>query len=188
MQVISSDSDESPKKKTVVTKTDKNKDISLKPVNIDDIFGNKTVTQSKVEAVFTKESPKPQEKNKKGSKSKPKTELGVHSDEDFEKTLLDLDDDILIDNVEELEKSIHQTLNKQKHVDKPGSSKENSPKNKKEAIIESKAVHDSVLESANESGSKRKRLTSQSDAGETYFHFLNFSSKYCNILLLDQSV
>ncbi|XP_018567232.1 replication factor C subunit 1 [Anoplophora glabripennis] len=107
---INSDSDEDSKHKVKTPKKSKTKNTGkLKPVNIDDVFGNTPIKQSKVEAVpVIKESvEKKQKKNRK-----PKTEIGVHNDEDFEKTLLELDDEVLIQNADILDKTIERALHK----------------------------------------------------------------------------
>lgn len=109
-----SQSGESSSKTVERINNDKNKTETLKPVNIVDIFGAEPVKQSKVEKVN-----KPENVDKvttqKGSKSKKKeskkdgkknasrddsfkrleTELGIHDDDDFEKTLIELDEKIL---------------------------------------------------------------------------------------------
>ncbi|KAJ8915620.1 hypothetical protein NQ315_003404 [Exocentrus adspersus] len=122
--VVSSDSEDESKQKTKTTPPNKlkNNDTSqLKPVNIDDVFGNKPIKQSKVESVATPSTEtstlKPTEKKRKGRDGKktrkPNTELGIHNDENFEKTLLDLDDDVLLENVDVLDKTIEEACKQQ---------------------------------------------------------------------------
>lgn len=114
--VISSDSEEDSKQKAKPLKKSKNKDTEkLKPINIDDVFGNTPIKQkqSKVESNFVIEDDKSKSSEKRKKKNrKLKTEIGVHNDEDFEKTLLELDDDVLLQNAELLDKTIEEALQK----------------------------------------------------------------------------
>lgn len=75
----------------------------LKPVSISEIFSGK-VSQSKVKTAV--QSQETVVKKKK----KIKTELGTHADENFEKTLIDLDDDIFLQNEDILDKTIDGAL------------------------------------------------------------------------------
>lgn len=125
VQVLSSDSEDekSKKKKTPEKKKTpikKQKQIEekpkLRPVNLDVL--NKPVKQSKVEYVPKPETSKQDKdidkkaKKKDGNKSKNKknTEVGIHDDANFEKTLEELDEDsddtILLDNLDILDKTI----------------------------------------------------------------------------------
>lgn len=100
IQVLSSDSEEeklhkprSQKEKKINEAPKKN----LKPLNnLESAFGNAPVKQKKVEVV----------------KKKEKTELEVHDDPAFEKTLLDLDDELLEQNADALDKTIEEALAK----------------------------------------------------------------------------
>ncbi|CAH0557263.1 unnamed protein product [Brassicogethes aeneus] len=94
--VINSDSEED---KTPVKI--KKQSPNLKPINVSDVFKNSSIKQSKV-------------KEKLSSKDSVKTELGVHKDEDFDKTLQELDDDILLDNVDVLDKTIDEIKSNKK--------------------------------------------------------------------------
>ncbi|XP_060516743.1 replication factor C subunit 1 [Cylas formicarius] len=117
-QVLSSDSDDEQVSKQKQTKSPskkikeaKNKDL-LKPVNIEDVFKNTPVKQAKVE--HGSETPKSEstKKQKKLSakKFKKDTELGIHNDKDFEQTLIELDgdDDVLLSNLDVLNKTIEE--------------------------------------------------------------------------------
>lgn len=66
---------------------------------MEDAFGSAPVKQKKVELV-------------KKTENKKVTELEVHHDPAFEKTLLDLDDDILDQNADVLFNTIEETLAK----------------------------------------------------------------------------
>ncbi|XP_018326325.1 replication factor C subunit 1 [Agrilus planipennis] len=110
-----SDSDRESKKNTKRSKTaNDNPGIELKKVNVEDILGSTPVKQSEV-----KIKPKNEEEiaanvsqSKKTPKKKLKTEVGIHNDEDFEKSLLELDEDFLLNNVDELDKTIELEFNK----------------------------------------------------------------------------
>ncbi|KAJ8961288.1 hypothetical protein NQ318_008973 [Aromia moschata] len=152
-QVISSDSEDESKGKTKSPpKMQKNKNTestsNLKPVNIDDVFGNTVIKQSKVELPpETTKIEKTTNENgtKKGKKrQKIKTEIGVHGNEDFEKTLLELDDDVLLENVDILDKTIEEAMQN---------------KEKKESHVK-KGVRDSKENSSNKSNKKRQRKDS----------------------------
>ncbi|KAF2897615.1 hypothetical protein ILUMI_08559 [Ignelater luminosus] len=119
VHVLSSDSESEkhskPKRSGKNKKEDKG---NLKPVNALEAFGKQPIKQSKVpEKPKTAEKPssidKKQEekinriKNKKGLN----IEVGIHNDTNFEKTLLELDEDFLIENEDQLNQSINQALN-----------------------------------------------------------------------------
>ncbi|XP_022906012.2 replication factor C subunit 1 [Onthophagus taurus] len=94
---LSSDSDEDLSKKR------KQKPKTPSKVNAADVFGSTPVKQTKAEKVNSKE------KSKSDSKL---TETGIHNDPDFEKTLLELDEDLLIENADILDKTIEEALEK----------------------------------------------------------------------------
>ncbi|KAK4879197.1 hypothetical protein RN001_007343 [Aquatica leii] len=113
----------------------------LKPVDVTSTFGDKPIKQTPVpekrpKSVVTPEKSK--KKVQKNEKSKAKvinTELGIHNDKNFEKSLLDLDEDFLIENVDELDKTIDEALKTYKEETKvknstplPKSVKEDSAK------------------------------------------------------------
>ncbi|KAL3281593.1 hypothetical protein HHI36_004800 [Cryptolaemus montrouzieri] len=85
----------------------------FEPINIDNIFG-KTVKQSKFEVPsqssqsFVKKSEKKIDPRKK----KEFTEIGIHRDKEFEKTLIDLDDELFLQNEDILDKTIESALSK----------------------------------------------------------------------------
>nr|CAH7722829.1 unnamed protein product [Callosobruchus chinensis] len=146
--VISSDSEEEVDKKRTEEKGNKKIKEQLKPVNIDDVFNDSPIKQSKIEHIpktKIEETPKKDvQKQKKRSKKTQKTELGIHDDTDFEKTLLDLDDDVLIENVDVLDKTIEEAMNESHTADtkkvvdsKQSTSKTKSPKEKKKNTEES---------------------------------------------------
>ncbi|XP_056630232.1 replication factor C subunit 1 isoform X2 [Diorhabda sublineata] len=99
--VIVSDSDDEPDKK----------EIKLKPVDINDVFSDKPIKQN-IGTLPRGDAVKVESKllNKPNKKKKVKTEVGVHNDEAFEKTLLELDDGLLSDNLELLEQSLNDAL------------------------------------------------------------------------------
>lgn len=76
------------------------------------------------------DKPKSVEKKRKKNQ-KPKTEIGVHDDEDFEKTLLELDDDILLQNADILDKTIEEALQKNGTDDKNKSKATPKPEKEK---------------------------------------------------------
>lgn len=82
---LSDSEDESSKSKTPeklkINNSKENKKNNLKPVKIEDVFGKSPVKQTKVP-----------------DKPKTKTELDFHEDDDFEKTLIELDEETLINN------------------------------------------------------------------------------------------
>lgn len=84
-------------------------------MNALEAFGSTPVKQSKVDYVKSpeKEEVAPKKRGKKGKKVE--TEVGIHQDSDFEKTLLDLDDDLLNENLDALDETVEEALH---HVDK----------------------------------------------------------------------
>ncbi|GJQ69768.1 Gnf1 [Trypoxylus dichotomus] len=91
------------------------KNVKLRKVDAADIFGSTPVKQTQVE----KKEVKPDNSSKTPGKSKTKTkaktskletELGIHDDPEFEQSLLDLDNDMLLDNVNVLDKTIEEAL------------------------------------------------------------------------------
>lgn len=103
VQVLSSDSEEEKDKKPKSNKQNKQHSSpkkKLKPLNnLEDAFGSAPVKQKKVDSV------KP-----KSEKQETKTELGIHDDPAFEKTLLDLDDEIFEQNADLLDKTVEEAL------------------------------------------------------------------------------
>ncbi|KAF7282331.1 hypothetical protein GWI33_002903 [Rhynchophorus ferrugineus] len=107
--VISSDSEEDSKKTPKKLKSS-HSTPDLKPLNLDDL--NKPVKQikpSKTENKIDLQTPKKEKKKKEKN-----TELGIHKNKDFEKTLMELDDDsndtILMDNIDLLDKTLEEAL------------------------------------------------------------------------------
>lgn len=105
IQVLSSDSEEEkehkprPRKEKKTNETPKK---NLKPLNnLEAAFGNTPVKQKKIEVVKSKNEEK-----------KSETELGVHGDPAFDETLLDLDNELLEQNAEILDKTIEEALAK----------------------------------------------------------------------------
>ncbi|KAJ8977518.1 hypothetical protein NQ317_017136, partial [Molorchus minor] len=84
-----------------------------------------------------------QSDNKK-KKKKPKTEIGIHGDVDFEKTLLDLDDDLLVDNMDILDKTIEEAW-------------QNKDENRRHSQNDSQIAEDSTPSKSNK---KRQRKNS----------------------------
>ncbi|KAG5878665.1 hypothetical protein JTB14_015598 [Gonioctena quinquepunctata] len=115
--VLSSDSEDEAKKE--LQKKAKVKEDKLRPVNIDEVFSNKPIKQSKVEPVPKKGEQHSEKKSRdKKKKKKENPEIGVHDDDDFEKTLLELDDDLLLENVDFLDRTIDDALNKEEKLKK----------------------------------------------------------------------
>lgn len=119
MHVISSDSEDERDKRIKSPKKSKIQEEKLQPVNIDDVFGNKPIKQSKVDSITTNKQTEVKasssdKKERKKSKSKRNPETEIHQDEDFEKTLLDVDDDLILKNVDFLDK----TVDEERHKDK----------------------------------------------------------------------
>lgn len=150
--VIISDSEEDSKqKKTSPNKTTDKHTSHLKPVNINDVFGKTPIKQSKVEIVpkINVDKSKLVEKKQKKNR-KLKTEIGVHDDEDFEKTLLDLDDDVLLQNADILDKTIEEALQKNNVDDNNKSSKktpklENEKKRQRRSSAEGKSKRECLF-------------------------------------------
>lgn len=114
IQVLSSDSEDDTSKPQPTQEKSKNNISKLKPVDsLKSFFGDAPVKQTKVVPVSKPEKinpPKEKERKPKNKKQKVNTELGVHNDEAFEKTLLDLDEDILTENLDALDKSVNEAL------------------------------------------------------------------------------
>ncbi|CAH1183179.1 unnamed protein product [Phaedon cochleariae] len=143
---ISSDSEDEKKKKNTPKKS-KIKEEKLKPVNIDEIFGNKPIKQSKVEPLPIVEHKEETNKTRKGKKKKKgNPEIGIHGDNEFEQTLLELDDDFLEGNVDILDKTIEEALSKVEKED---------PENLSKPVEEEKKLK------------KRQRDNSQEPQGST---------------------
>lgn len=107
--MISSDSEEEKGADKAKTNKQKKKNDSpkkkLKPVNnLEEAFGSAPVKQKKIEKV------KPAETTG--------TELDVHNDSAFEKTLLDLDDELFEQNADILDKTIEEALSKNNETSK----------------------------------------------------------------------
>lgn len=169
--VLSSDSEDDKEKKHKSPKKTKIAAERLKPVNIDEVFSNKPVKQSKVDPL---PKTKPVEigtssTKKKSKKKKSNPELDTHKDEDFEKTLLDLDDDLLLENADFLDKTIEEALqrNEQHHFDfdlkdfKQDSSSEKVPEKNKENSSNKNFSNDD----SNKQNKKRPRKNSQGMLG-----------------------
>lgn len=116
IHVLSSDSEDESNKPKLLEGKGKNGTSNLKPVDsLKNVFGDAPVKQAKVVPMT-----KSQKNDTATSAGKPKnkkqkkviTELGVHDDEAFEKTLLDLDEDIFIENLDVLDKTIDEALAK----------------------------------------------------------------------------
>lgn len=103
IQILSSDSEEEKDHKSKAHKQKKKDDSpkkTLKPCNnLKDAFGSTPVKQKKIET----KKPQVEEQARK-------SELKVHDDPAFEKTLLDLDDDLLEQNADILDKTIEEAL------------------------------------------------------------------------------
>ncbi|KRT81463.1 AAA protein [Oryctes borbonicus] len=118
-KIIDSDSDDESKKTKANKESTKPERNKLQKVNAADIFGSTPIKQTKVEKKEThhdKSSEKtPLVKHKTKSKAKTplklETELGIHDDPEFEQVLLDLDNDILLNNVNALDKTVEEALN-----------------------------------------------------------------------------
>lgn len=118
LQVLSSDSEDegSSKKQEKKKQQNDSKEVqkNLKPVSsLENAFGCGPVKQSKVEKVApsekkTEETQKPEKRSKSKKQKTKNTELGIHKDEAFEKTLLDLDDDLILENLDALDRTIEE--------------------------------------------------------------------------------
>lgn len=121
-KIIDSDSDDGDKKENS-SKNDNikpGKNTKLQKVNAADIFGSTPINQAKVEKKKISNAEEGDKKSAEGNKnSKPKleTEIGIHDDPDFEQSLLDLDNDMLLDNVSILDKTIEEALNNTKKTE-----------------------------------------------------------------------
>lgn len=114
-EIISSDSEDESTKTKVPQKV-KNVEPKLKPVNVADIFKSSPIKQSKVEVLRTPEV-KPVEK--KSKKKKQDAEKDVHKDSSFKQTLEDLDDEIFIQNMDILDKTLEEAMqNEEKRENK----------------------------------------------------------------------
>ncbi|KAK5646065.1 hypothetical protein RI129_004529 [Pyrocoelia pectoralis] len=116
LQCSDSDNEQNVLLKKKIISQSKDLTNQLRPVDISSTFSNTPIKQSPV--VYKPLQEKPQEekkivKRKKKEKvnSKNNTELGIHNDANFEQSLLDLDEDFLIANVDALDKSINDALN-----------------------------------------------------------------------------
>ncbi|XP_030754846.1 replication factor C subunit 1 [Sitophilus oryzae] len=117
--VISSDSEDDIKSKSPEKKKAKSSHSpKLTPVNIEDVF-NKPIKQTQPEVIATEKKENvvkvtPKKPTKTNKNTKKNTELGIHANKDFEKTLMELDEDsddtILLDNMEMLDKTIEEAL------------------------------------------------------------------------------
>ncbi|KAF5269164.1 hypothetical protein FQR65_LT02464 [Abscondita terminalis] len=115
-----SDSDDDGKrnsKKSNKRDTKTTNSINLKPVDISSVFSDAPIKQTPVPEMKQKIIISPEQikkpRSKKGEKNRKKgveTELGIHNDANFEKSLLDLDEDFLIDNVDELDRTINDSM------------------------------------------------------------------------------
>uniref|UniRef100_A0A6P7FBV7 Replication factor C subunit 1 n=1 Tax=Diabrotica virgifera virgifera TaxID=50390 RepID=A0A6P7FBV7_DIAVI len=152
--LLSSDSEEDKPKKPVKDPT------KLKPINIDDVFSSKPIQQAKIKELPKGEAVIVEHKDKshKHKKKKTKTEIGVHEDEAFEKTLMELDDDLLADNLDILDKTADDALNiKTTHREgvktksKKGSNNKDTP------------VKDSKREEKHEDEIKKKKMETESE-------------------------
>lgn len=160
--VIVSDSDDEPDKK----------ETKLKPVDIDDVFSDKPIKQ-KIEILPRGEAVKVESKqlNKPNKKKKAKTEVGIHNDEAFEKTLMELDDDLLSDNLDILDQTINEALEvntkTKKHEsphDKTKSKKHESP-NEKTKFKKHESPNEKTKSKKHETGEeiKPKKKKTESD-------------------------
>lgn len=136
-KIIDSDSDgENKGGKVNATSAKNEKNTKMRKVNAADVFGSTPVKQAKVEKKehstsndnIKKESHN-KDKNKKKTE-KLETELGIHDDPAFEQSLLDLDNDILLDNVNVLDKTIEEALNASTSMSM-GRNEKATPKNKR---------------------------------------------------------
>lgn len=110
LQINSDSEDDTVKTKYIKKIIMPQKAEKLKPVNVSDIFSGK-VNQSKEKTAI--ESPTIVKKAKKV-----KTELGIHDDKKFEKTLIDLDDDIFLQNEDILDKTIEGAIKNSSELEK----------------------------------------------------------------------
>lgn len=122
--VISSDSEEDTKTKKIPKKMKTTSTSTvIKPINIDDL--NKPVKQIKP---FKNENKKDlQISQKEKGREEKNTELDIHKNTDFEKTLMELDEDsndtILMDNIDLLDKTFEEALHND-NEDKEGNFKQ----------------------------------------------------------------
>lgn len=111
---MSSDSeDEAFRKASKEPEKKKTEEVKLKPANIADIFKNTPIKQSKVEPPKTPSVEKVVKEEKKPKRKKGKVkeeEKKVHNDDDFSKTLDDLDDDFFENNIDALEQSVSEAI------------------------------------------------------------------------------
>ncbi|KAJ3656144.1 hypothetical protein Zmor_015242 [Zophobas morio] len=113
-EILSSDSeDEAFRKASKEPEKKKTEEVKLKPANIADIFKNTPIKQSKVEPPKTPSVEKVVKEEKKPKRKKGKVkeeEKKVHNDDDFSKTLDDLDDDFFENNIDALEQSVSEAI------------------------------------------------------------------------------
>ncbi|RZC31761.1 replication factor C subunit 1 [Asbolus verrucosus] len=163
IETLSSDSEDEASKNKAKTPKKENKSL-LKPVNITDVFKNAPIKQAKVEVVEKSSQPtNDAEKETKKSKSKRKkntkgTELGIHNDTAFEKTLLDLDDDD-----ELFEQTLSMLDEAEKEVLSHDDKKENSTSEVKSPKMDSPEDSKKENQSTNKGERKRSRSDSSSD-------------------------
>lgn len=118
IQILSSDSEEEFTNKPKQPKEkERNGFSNLKPIDsLKNVFGDAPVKQAKVVPIAKPdkiETPTTTAKKAKNKKQKKvETEIGVHNDKAFEKTLLELDEDILIDNLDLLDQTVEEALAK----------------------------------------------------------------------------
>lgn len=103
VKVIDSDSDNEKKspKKLKTPKKPEVREKSLKQASAADVFGSEPVKQTVVPKTPIIKNEKTSPKEASQAKVKLETELGIHDDLEFERTLLELDEDMLVDNYEQ---------------------------------------------------------------------------------------
>ena len=108
MKIIASDSEDDNTQKDKKKKPEKpsNSKVISKTVSAADVFGTLPVQQTKVETAKTG--------TLTGPKLNTETELDIHGDPDFEKSLLELDEDFLVDNMKILDKAVNNSINSKK--------------------------------------------------------------------------
>lgn len=114
VQIISSDSDEEKTTKAKIS-TNNIPESKLKPIKITDTLGNEPIKQSAVREKSKLTAESPGIKTIKKKQKAHNTEINIH-ETNLEKTLLDLDEDILENNIDELDKIINETLMNVKHI------------------------------------------------------------------------
>lgn len=160
-KIIDSDSDDENKTVKANKASIRDEKHSLKKVNAADVFGSTPVKQAKLEkkdrgAEKDVKTYSDNKKNKHNAKTHPKleTELGIHDDPEFEQSLLELDNDLLLDNVSVLDKTIEEALSNANNSMSSNKTTEATPNRKRK--VKDEEEDDSGIDKDQERYEKRR--------------------------------